>query len=243
MLAGGLFACTTVDPQFESRSPTQQAEARIELGMSYLRLNQLDVAEQQFEQALRITSRVDGAYHGLGLIAAQRQDDVLAEFFFAKAVSVNSGNLQAVNDYSVVLCRNGKARAGLSQLNRIKEVAEEQGNLGTSLALGGCHLALNQYHDAEQAYLQTLNIHPRLEQALLPMAEIKHHLGNNFAARAFIERYLGAGYSSPKALLLGAEVERLLDNRRQHQAYLEKLWARYPGSAQAKAARERYKRY
>ena len=233
-----MSACTTVEPQFESKDSQQQAQTRVSLGMSYLRIKQLDFAEQEFNKALSLSKQADGAYHGLGLIAIQRENVPLALSLLGKAVSLNSHNLNAISDYAVVLCRNQQASAGLAQLQKINGQQVAASSLNTALALGVCHLALKHYAQAGQAYRQALQVNPRLESALLPMVEISQQLGNALAARAYIERYFGAGYSSPKALLLGAEVERLLDNRQQQQRYLQQLWARYPASPQARAARK-----
>lgn len=238
---GLISSCTSNESQFKTSSEVERAQTRIELGMSYLQLDQLQFAEEEFAKAIELNPRSDSAYHGLGLVAAKRQDQKTAKQHLSRAVKLNKDNALAVNDYAAVLCRTQEVDKGIAVLQSAGSDPERENNLARMTVWGVCKTAHHDISGAEKVYTRILVVVPEFEQALLSMAELRYQQRQYLSSRAFIERYIGAGHISPRALLLGAEIEQMLDNPSQKAAYLHRLWQQFPNSPQASTARDRYR--
>lgn len=238
LLLGG---CASSEPQFKTGSAKERAQTRVDLGMSYLQHQQWQFAEEEFEKALALDSRADGAHYGLGLVAVQRQDEKVAKQHLSRAVSLNPDNFPAVNDYAAVLCRSGETNKGMGVLESAGSKANTEPRLSRLNAWGVCKLAAKEYRGAEAVYSRILAAQPEFEQALLAMAEIRFRSRKYLSARAFIERYFATGALSARALLRGAEIEQMLDNAGQRDDYLQRLEQVFPTSPQASTARDKYR--
>lgn len=230
-----LNACVSTAPKNKSWSAEQQVRAQVELGLEYLKREQLDVARELFEKALEIDQSSSTAYHGLGLVEAKSLNLSLAREYLKRAVLLDSDNLNANSDYAVVLCETKSARQGIERLEQIKKVDH---GLAIQLALGRCYEGNHQFEQAEVAYKSVLSADPTMRQALLSMAHLKYKADNFLSARAFVQRYFSTNTVSSDALLLAAKVENNLRNLEDRDRYARRLWARYPTSKQATQARE-----
>jgi type IV pilus assembly protein PilF len=236
-----LFACviTSSEPTVEAWPKEERVQAHVELGMSYLRRDRLDVARENFNNALAVDSKSSTAYRGLGLVEAKALNLKLAQGYLQRAVSLDPGNIAAVSDYAIMLCQAGSAASGVNVLEKNIKNPELTG-LPVKLAFGSCYQADGQTEKAILAYKEVLALDPDLQQALLAMAHLKYSAKNFLSASAFLQRYFYTNTISSDALLLAANVEHTLDNPEERDYYTQQLWSRYPRSKQAIEARELY---
>ena len=75
---------------------------------------------------------------------------------------------------------------------------------------------------------------PRFGEALLQMADLEYQQTEYMSARAFLQRYMEVGRTSPATLWLGVRIERGLGNKAQAQHYAQRLKSEYPSAAQTK---------
>lgn len=218
--------------------PTEErAQAHIDLGMSYLQRDNLEVARESFQKALEVNPRSSEALHGLGLVEAKALNLDMARTYLKRAVALDPGNTPAVSDYAVMLCEKGASAQGVQLLEKNIPNPETR-SLPTGLAFGRCYQANQQTDKAIQAYKVVLSEDPDLPQALLSMAQLRFAQQNYLSASAFLQRYFYTNTISSDALLLAARVEDILDNPEERDYYTRQLWTRYPRSEQARTARE-----
>ncbi|MEA3291327.1 MAG: type IV pilus biogenesis/stability protein PilW [Pseudomonadota bacterium] len=229
--------CVSTAPKTEKWASTERADVHIKLGLDYLRRGQLQVAGDEFNLALQADYRSDGAYHGLAMMKIQQGVADEAVPLLQKAVRLNPDNFVARNDFGTFLCGRGQVDDGMRQLKAVVDNPLNTALMGTYLGMGICYQKLELLDQAQEYYRRALAIMPSLPQALLPMANIEFRQGDHLPARAFIERYFGAGYTSAEALLLGARIEHTLGDQAQTKAYAKQLWRQFPKSAEAEQAR------
>ena len=231
----GLAACvtTTSGPEPEKWAPEERAEAHVQLGMTYLRENQFDTAETEFNQAIQTNPKSDTAHHSMGLLMARKGQNDEATKFFARAVDLNPENFLAVNDYAIHVCQQGNAKKGISELKKIEGIPDNNQELGTRLGLGICNFEDENYEQANIYLRAVLQTSPNIAPALYRMGEISYREGNYLSARAFVERYFAAGAMSERALYLGGVVEIKLGDANKANQYKRELQRRYPSSSLA----------
>lgn len=227
-----LSGCITSGPaEPEKWSPEDRAEAHVRLGMTYLRQNQYDTANSEFDIALAINPKSDTVFHARGLLLARLGNPEAATASFVKSISLNSSNYAAVNDYGIHLCQQNRAADGISQLKRIESNVANDQSLGTLLGLGVCYFNHRQSVLADGYLRQVLDKSPTLPQALLPMAEIRFNDKKYLSARGFLERFFGTGSISERSLFLATRVEHELEDINKANQYRRELRRRFPLSA------------
>ncbi len=232
MLALLLTGCIrSTSEQSKKWQPEKRAQAHVDLGMTYLRRNQLDTANSEFDMALSINPQSDTAHHARALLLARMGNNDEAMTFFAKSVALNPGNYRAANDYGIHLCQQNQVAKGIRRLTAIEGVAANDQGLSTNLGLGVCYF-LGDHYDLAENYLRVvLAQSPRLPQALLPMAEISFSRNRYLSARGFLERYFGTGSLSERSLFLAFNVELKLGDKIKAGQYGRELRQRFPLSA------------
>jgi type IV pilus assembly protein PilF len=88
---------------------------------------------------------------------------------------------------------------------------------------------------AEKHFRQALAVSPRFAEALFQLADIEHEQKNYMSARAFLERYMEVGRTTPASLWLGVRIERGLGNTAVAQHYAQRLKREYPNANQTRA--------
>ena len=99
---------------------------------------------------------------------------------------------------------------------------------------GNCARSAGDLKGAEENFRKALAVKPRFGEALFQMADLEYRQTEYLSARAFLERYLEVGRTSPATLWLGVRIERGLGNTRAAQHYAQRLKSEYPSAAQTK---------
>ena len=238
LLLSILNACVSTDNATGREWPKEKrVNLHVELGMNYLRRNNLKTARESFEKAIQIDSRSSSAYHGLGLVEAKEFNLNLAHQYLETAIDLNVENYLAIGDYAILLCQSGETTRAIKLLERTV-VPRNQSQITISLARGRCYEANQDLVKAELSYAKILDENGSIHQALLSMSGIKYKTRNFLSARGFIQRYFSTNVTSPKALLLAAKIENELNNVLERNKYAQTLWRRFPKSDQAVEARK-----
>jgi type IV pilus assembly protein PilF len=161
-------------------------------------------------------------------------DSDKADAHMARAVSLEPENPDLKNNYAAYLCQKGRYEKGekfaleaaTNALYKTPEVAYSNA--------GNCAKGAGNIQRAEENYRKALALKPRFGDALLQMADIEYRQNEYMSARAFLERYLAVGRSSPTTLWLGVRIERGLGNHSAAQAYAQRLKSEYPTAPQTK---------
>ena len=226
-----LAACATGG---ESRKPQQASTYNTQLGIEYLRQNNLSQAKEKIDRALEQDPQNGMAHAAAGLLYDRLGDKRRADREFSRAVSLEPDNADILNNYAVFLCRNGEPERGQkyfleaanNPLYRTPEVA--------LLNAARCARDAGDLTGADELLRDAVAVRPAFADALLQLADLQFALGNALPARGFLERYFAAGGAGPQSLLLGVRIEKELGNERSAGDYATRLKNEYPTSRQTR---------
>jgi type IV pilus assembly protein PilF len=229
-----LAACVSNESGRSKPQPERAAEINRELGIDYLRKGNLAGAKEKIERSLEQDSRNASTHSIAGMLYDQLGDEKKADSHYERAVSLDPQNADIRNNYAVFLCQRNKFARGEKQaleaaanpLYKTPEVA--------LLNAGNCSRNAGDLKRAEEHYRRALQLRPRFAEALLQMADMEFQQAQYISARAFLQRYMEVGRTTPATLWLGHRIERSLGNTAEAQHYARRLKSEYPNAAQTK---------
>ncbi|MFO1393572.1 MAG: type IV pilus biogenesis/stability protein PilW [Steroidobacteraceae bacterium] len=210
-------------------------EANAQLALAYIRQGDLATAREKLEKAMDQNPDSVTTQLAAGFLYDRLGDDRKAQSHFEQAVKLSRDDPSVLNSYGVFLClkvdkKKGEAillKAAASPMNRNPEFAYANA--------GRCARADGRPKDAEQYLRKALGYKADQLDALFEMASLEHELGNDLAARAFLERYAAAAPVSAASLWLGYRIERGLGDNAQAALYADRIKRDYPMSAELTA--------
>ena len=230
LVLGGCASSNTVTkPQ-----PERAAEINLELGVEHLRKGNLQQAKDKIDRALEQNPRYGRAHLVAGMLYNRLNDQSKAESHYERAIALEPKDPEFKNNYAVYLCQHKKyergqkvaMQAASDPLYKTPEVA--------LLNAGNCALGAGDMKGAETHFRNALQAKPKFGEALFQMADLEYRQTEYMSARAFLQRYLEVGRTSPATLWLGVRIERGLGNKAQAQHYAQRLKTEYPSAAQTK---------
>jgi type IV pilus assembly protein PilF len=232
-----IFGCMSTSDQITKPQPERAAELNLELGIEHLRKGNMQEAKDKIERALDQNPRYPRAHMIAGMLYDRLGDDNKADSHYQRAVSLASGaagDPDIKNNYAVYLCQKNRFERGEKmaleaandRLYKTPEVAY--------MNAGNCARGAGDLKRAEENFRKALSAKPRFTEALFQMADLEYHQTEYMSARAFLERYLEVGRTSPATLWLGVRIERSLGNKAQAQHYAQRLKSEYPSAAQTR---------
>jgi type IV pilus assembly protein PilF len=241
----GLGACATSSddgPQSSEPSTTgtetqEKARARIhtQLASGYYEIGNLGVALEEVKEALRADPSYGPAYNIAGLVYAQLKEDRLADQNFQRALSINPGDSDTLNNYGLFLCDRGRMDQGIKHfLGAVRNpfyATPERAYVNA----GVCARRNGNLAGAEEYFQTALKVRPTQQQALYQLADMAYARGDLSTAKGYLGRLAQGGVITADVLWLGTRVERKLGDRNAEASYARQLRNRYPNSAEARA--------
>jgi type IV pilus assembly protein PilF len=232
-LAICLAGCTS-NTDVNKPQPEKAAEINLELGVEHLRKGNLQQAKDKIDRALEQNPRYGRAQLVAGMLYNRLGDQRKAESHYERAISLEPQNPEFKNNYAVYLCQQKKYERG--QKIALQAAADPLYKTPEAAYLNAGNRALGagDMKGAEDNFRKSLAVRPRFGEALFQMADLEYRQTEYMSARAFLERYLEVGRTSPDTLWLGVRIERGLGNKAQAQHYAERMKTEYPSAAQTK---------
>ncbi|MDH3695497.1 MAG: type IV pilus biogenesis/stability protein PilW, partial [Gammaproteobacteria bacterium] len=223
-----LFVCTVVllsgctTPPAKKWDNDKRADLHVQLGLDYLRRNQLDTSQKELDTALSIDPNHSEANYIAGLLSVRLKKDDLAGKHFKRALQSDPANHAARRDYGAYLCRQGRANEGVTQL---ETALADQLNPRPDVAAmtAGVCLMDSDLDKAEEYFRQALRKNPGLPPALYNMAKMSYQREEYLSARAFLERFFSVSPGTPGSLFYAVKVERQLGAHDVAQQYAKQL--------------------
>jgi type IV pilus assembly protein PilF len=214
--------------------PSKAAETNTQLGLTYLKQGNLPAARDRIEKALEQNPRAGETQMAAGFLYDQLGDDRKAQSHYDQAVKLGGDNPEVLNNAAVFYCRKGDKRRGeklflqaaASPLYRTPEVAYTNA--------GRCARADGRPADAETYFRKALARRAEQPDALLQMADLSHETGNDFQARAFLQRHFAVAPASAESLWLGYRIERGLGDLDQSSEYARRLRTEFATSVETR---------
>jgi type IV pilus assembly protein PilF len=221
----------------EASQPASAAEYNLQLGISYLRQNNLQAARAKLEKAVEQDPGLATAHAALGVVYEKLEDLDGAERQYRRAVSLAPDDPDTLNALAVFLCgKRQKTEDALRNFDKAIAIplSVKDANRAMLNTNAGTCARRSDPARAEQYLRRALAEDPRFPDALLQLGEVSLDQGNPLQARAFVQRYLAAHQPSPGALWLGVRVERSLGDTAAADRYAEQLQRQFPEAGETR---------
>ena len=208
-LAFALSACATSGGVAPGRSNSEAASTNLQLAVEYMKLDNLPVAREKMERALRQDPQNATVQATAGVLFERLGDDARAEGYYATGSRLGKNDPNIQNTYAGFLCRKGKTEAGeklflevaRNRLYQLPEIAYT--NAGVCV-----RGSANGVARAEQYFRQALVIQPNSSEALLQLGDLMLERDDALAAGGIVKRFLGVNKPIPEVYWLGVRAER-----------------------------------
>jgi type IV pilus assembly protein PilF len=236
MLAAVLFSASCVNQQQqekENENLKSRARAHTDLGAVYYQQKQLEIALEEFNNAVKIDPSFASAYNGLGLVNAELGKDDVADASFRKSIQLEPSNSEAHNNYGSFLCgRNRIDESIVEFLAAVKNPLYATPAIAyTNAAI--CSMRKKNMAGAEQYLLKALQIDPLSQTAAYQLASLQFKRNDAVAAKKTLQNVM-LSRPGPEVLWLGIQIERVVGGKDAEASYALQLRRQFPDSEQAK---------
>jgi type IV pilus assembly protein PilF len=212
-----------------------RARVHTELAGGYYEIGNIGVALEEVKEALRADPNYGPAHSIAGLIYSLLKEDRLAEQSFQRALSINSTDPDANNNYGEFLCQRKREEEAIKYFmaavrNPLYPTPER-----SYVNAGVCARRHGDLTSAENYFQLALKARPEQTQALYQMADLSYTRGDDNGARTYLGRLTRVSQSGPEVLWLGVRVSRRLSDRNSEASYAMQLRNRFPNSPEARA--------
>ena len=244
-LAGGCSRLTFIKPNADKRdyvrtapeidlSETREANARqaarnhTMLAQRQLSRGDLDAAESEARQALKLQGDSADAYTLLAVIATNRGRAAQAGDHYRRAAELAPADGGALNNYGAWLCANGRAAESLAWFDRALAAPGYRTPASALANAGACAERGGQPGRAERDLRAAIRLDPENAVALAALAQLQYRKGGYLDARAFSQRRLAAAPADAHALLLASQIEEKLGDTAAADRYVRRLREEFP---------------
>lgn len=226
-------------PVEPDRNQNEQASAvNVQLGIGYLQQNNLELANDKLDKALRQDPNSASAHNAYAILQDRLLQTEKAEFHYKKATTLDPKNSQAANNYGAFLCRHGRElesekyfmQALKNPLYSTPEFAY------TNAAL--CLLQLGEPGETEKAkeYLRkAIAAKNDFGPALLAMAQLLFDQGEYVAAKPYLDRFHLVDRPTARSLWLAIRNTLQIDGQGNVTELAQRLGHEFPDSEEFKA--------
>ena len=231
-LAAVLTSCATWTENAAKKD--ELANIHLQLGVRYLDMNKLEVANENLQLALEEEPNNAQAHNVYAFLYEKLNDYKQAKTQYEKALDLAPDDWSVQNNYGRFLCDRGEYEQGMALLT---QAISTQLNDRQWLALtnaGRCQLAMKQTQSAKAFFKQALILNNAYPPALLEMQKISYQSGDYWAAKGYLQRYLSVAAHTSSTLWFGMQTERALGNAELAKEYQNLLLEKFPLSDEAK---------
>ncbi len=224
----------TFDPKILSANSAERA-------VSYMRLNQLETAEDILKKALQKEPRNSVLNYTKAILKLRLGEKKQAEKHFRIAVKSNPNNSRAAHDFGFYLCGHDQRTEGIKMFDLAISNPLFQERSLSQLRAGECIFKENK-NLAERYFLTAYDQNKNLSIALFRLAELYFTRQENLKARAFYQRYASVQPDTAASLYLAYQIEKVAGSEREAVIHRKILLEKFPGSNEAKQVRSKYKK-
>ena len=210
------------------------ASVYLQLGVRYMDLNKLEIAQENLQQALKKEPNNPQVHNALAFLYEKLNDYGKAKDQYEKALDESPDDWSVQNNFGRFLCDRGNYEQGMALLT---QAISTQLNDKQWLALtnaGRCQLAMKQKQIAKAYFKQALILNSTYAPALMEMQKISYQSGEYWAAKGYLQRYLSVANHTSGTLWFGMQTERALGNAELAKEYRHLLLEKFPLSDEAK---------
>lgn len=209
-------------------SPTEAAQANLNLGIGYLRQGRPELAVENLQRAIRIDPRLAAAHSALALAYDQLGNAGEAEEHHSRAVRLAPSDPTIANSYAVFLCRRNRWKDAEPYFVRAASNPSYPTPAAALANAGTCALTAGDVENAEKYFRDALARNPEFPDALAGLLDLSYREQNYLQARAFLQRLLEVRPATPSVLLMCFDIERALGDRAAADRCARRLREEFP---------------
>ncbi len=232
LLSIAITSCASHD--VNSTNNDDSAGVYLQLGVRYMDLGKLEIAKENLLLALKKDPDNTQVHNAFAFLYEKLNDYDHAKEQYEIALDKSPDDWNVQNNFGRFLCDRGEYEQGMVLL--IKAISTQL-NDRQWLALtnaGRCQLAMQQKQSAKAYFRQALILNNEYAPALLEMQKISYENGEYWAAKGYLQRYLGVANHTSGTLWFGMQTERALGNEALAKEYQNLLVEKFPLSNEAK---------
>lgn len=221
-----LSACATTDRYAVNQSTPvkhEQADARIALGLSYIRQRQMPKAQYNLSLAIEHAPDYYKAQLALAYYFEQVNEPLQAQALYHRALKIHPNNGYVLNNYASYLCRYGEYRQAQELLEQALATSAYPATVVTLENAALCSLKAGDQTQARHYFQRVFDHDPSRIDAALQLAKLDIESGELSLAR---QRLLPVYRLQPQhrdTLALLVELETHDNNQAMRQYYQSKL--------------------
>ena len=238
-----LQACqSTGSDTITKKDPEKAVKVRTQLAAEYIRTGDLDAAKRSLDQALEAEPRDSTANMMMGVLLQQEGSKISmekADGYFKRAISNDSKNAQARNNYGTYLFVVERYNDAIEQLQIAGATLGYDQRYKALENLGRVYLKVGDVANAEKAFKQALQVNRDSIIALVELSELFYLQQKNAQASQLYEQYVrlvGQNNQGARALWIGLRIARANNDQMGMQVLVNQLRALFPES-------QEYQRY
>lgn len=219
---------------FSSTKSDNIDDIHLQLGVRYLSMNKLELARENLLLALQNNSDNAQAHNALAYLYEKLNQYELAKQHYQSALDIAPDDLGVQNNLGRFLCERDELEAGMALLVQASSNPINDRQWMALTNAGRCQLGMRQNQQAERYFKQALQLDNAYPPALAEMQKIAYQNGDFWAAKGYLQRYLGVAAHTAETLWLAAQAERALGNKQLAREYKNLLLEKFPLSNEAK---------
>lgn len=236
--------CASPEMRKQEEQLKQAARYNVQLGVTYLRNNELQLANAKLEKALEQDPDLADAHNAYAILQERLGQSDKAEKHYRKALDLAPTDSETRNNYASFLCRLDRLEEADVQFNKALENPLYRRPESALTNAGVCALKVPNQDEAERYFRRALEHNPEFVPALYEMAQLSFNDKNYLQTRAYIQRYEAAleklaqtnpqiPKTSPQILWLCVRAEDAMGNPAASRACAQRLKDLFPDSREA----------
>jgi type IV pilus assembly protein PilF len=231
----GVAARSDLVTESDQTDVRQRASKRLELAVAYLQEGKPIFALDNIKQALATDPSYIDAYNVRGLIYMKLNDPGLAEESFRRALSIDSQDSDALNNFGWFLCQQSRHVESMQNFTKVLANPRYVGRAKTLMNQGLCQLKAGYPVDAEQSLLRSFELDAGNPVTGYNLALLLFQRGDFVRSQFYLRRLNNSELANAESLWLGIKVERRLGNRDAVAQLGSQLKKRYSQSVESSA--------
>jgi type IV pilus assembly protein PilF len=224
---------SAVTDQGSTTKKEQAANINLQLGVQYMQIGNLQVAEQKLLKAKEENSRDPQIRSALALLYVRIGNDAKANAEYKEALRLAPGDPAVLNFYGVYLCGKGRADEGVKYLTQAAQNQLYQTPWAAYTNAGVCLHDAKRAAESEQYFLRAVSIRPNYLPAVEELGSVEIELAHPADAARLVREYLATSPASAEILLVGWRAAQALGDADASARYAKRLQGDYPTSDQA----------
>lgn len=207
---------------------TREGLVNLSLALNYLDAGNLQGSLIRAQKALHTDPKSADVHLAIGMIHDRMGNQDLASAAFARALKLDPEDGNVHNTYGAWLCQHQTAAEAEPHFQKALLNPGKSSTRNILLNAGRCAYKAGELDKSEQHLRAALEKSPAHAATLLLLAEVKHAQGQDFEARAFLQRREALGPLDARTYELAAEIETGAGDPKAAERYRTLLREKFP---------------